>query len=162
MLQQKIYWCLFFISLFGFGQEKVILSGVVSDTKNNETLIGVSVYISELNIGTYTNEYGFYSISVPKGNYTVQVSYVGFKTITEKIESNQNVKKNFSLMESNLELKEVVITKNIYRTNIKKPEMSVNKLSINTIKQMPAILGETDVIKSILYLNHLESFKSFT
>jgi len=152
MLQQKIYWCLFFISLFGFGQEKVILSGVVSDTKNNETLIGVSVYISELNIGTYTNEYGFYSISVPKGNYTVQVSYVGFKTITEKIESNQNVKKNFSLMESNLELKEVVITKNIYRTNIKKPEMSVNKLSINTIKQMPAILGETDVIKSILTL----------
>ena len=152
MLQQKIYWCLFFISLFGFGQEKVILSGVVSDTKNNETLIGVSVYISELNIGTYTNEYGFYSISVPKGNYTVQVSYVGFKTITEKIESNQNVKKNFNLMKSNLELKEVVITKNIYRTNIKKPEMSVNKLSINTIKQMPAILGETDVIKSILTL----------
>ena len=152
MLQQKIYWCLFFISLVGFGQEKVILSGVVSDTKNNETLIGVSVYISELNIGTYTNEYGFYSISVPKGNYTVQVSYIGFKTITEKIESNQNAKKNFSLMESNLELKEVVITKNIYRTNIKKPEMSVNKLSINTIKQMPAILGETDVIKSILTL----------
>ncbi|MQP53565.1 MULTISPECIES: TonB-dependent receptor [unclassified Flavobacterium] len=152
MLKQKLYWCLFFFSLLGFGQEKVILSGVASDTYNNETLIGVSVYISELNIGTYTNEYGFYSISVPQGNYTVQVSYVGFETILEKIEINQNVKKNFSLKESNQELKEVVITKNIYRTNIKKPEMSVNKLSINTIKQMPAILGETDVIKSILTL----------
>uniref|UniRef100_UPI004048B116 TonB-dependent receptor n=1 Tax=Flavobacterium sp. TaxID=239 RepID=UPI004048B116 len=152
MLKQKLYWCLFFFSLLGFGQEKVILSGVASDTNNNETLIGVSVYISELNIGTYTNEYGFYSISVPQGNYTVQVSYVGFETILEKIEINQNVKKNFSLKESNQELKEVVITKNIYRTNIKKPEMSVNKLSINTIKQMPAILGETDVIKSILTL----------
>ena len=152
MLKQKLYWCLFFFSILGFGQEKVILSGVASDSNNNETLIGVSVYISELNIGTYTNEYGFYSISVPQGNYTVQVSYVGFETIQEKIEINQNIKKNFSLKESNQELNEVVITKNIYRTNIKKPEMSVNKLSINTIKQMPAILGETDVIKSILTL----------
>jgi hypothetical protein len=152
MLKQKLYCCLFFFSILGFGQEKVILSGVASDSNNNETLIGVSVYISELNIGTYTNEYGFYSISVPQGNYTVQVSYVGFETIQEKIEINQNIKKNFSLKESNQELNEVVITKNIYRTNIKKPEMSVNKLSINTIKQMPAILGETDVIKSILTL----------
>ena len=63
MLQQKLYWFLFFFSLLGFGQEKVTLSGVVSDANNNETLIGVSVYVSELNIGTYTNEYGFYSIT---------------------------------------------------------------------------------------------------
>ncbi|MFY8066983.1 MAG: TonB-dependent receptor [Flavobacterium sp.] len=152
MLQQKLYWFLCFFSLLGFGQEKMILSGVASDTNTNETLIGVSVYIAELNIGTYTNEYGFYSISLPKGTYTVQISYIGFETITEKIEINQNTKKNFGLIESKLELNEVVITKNIYRNNIKKPEMSVNKLSINTIKQMPAILGETDVIKSILTL----------
>lgn len=152
MLQQKLYWFLCLFSLLGFGQEKMILSGVASDTNTNETLIGVSVYIAELNIGTYTNEYGFYSISLPKGTYTVQISYIGFETITEKIEINQNTKKNFGLIESKLELNEVVITKNIYRNNIKKPEMSVNKLSINTIKQMPAILGETDVIKSILTL----------
>ena len=55
MLQQKLYWFLFFFSLLGFGQEKVTLSGVISDANNNETLIGVSVYVSELNIGTYTN-----------------------------------------------------------------------------------------------------------
>ena len=152
MLQQKLYWFLCFFSLLGFGQEKMILSGVASDTNTNETLIGVSVYIAELNTGTYTNEYGFYSISLPKGTYTIQISYIGFETITEKIEINQNTKKNFGLIESKLELNEVVITKNIYRNNIKKPEMSVNKLSINTIKQMPAILGETDVIKSILTL----------
>ena len=152
MLQQNLYWFLCFFSLLGFGQEKMILSGIASDTNTNETLIGVSVYIAELNIGTYTNEYGFYSISLPKGTYTIQISYIGFETITEKIEINQNTKKNFGLIESKLELNEVVITKNIYRNNIKKPEMSVNKLSINTIKQMPAILGETDVIKSILTL----------
>jgi hypothetical protein len=152
MQQFKIYWLLSLFTIFGFSQEKVTLSGVVSDINNNETLIGVSVYIAELNIGTYTNEYGFYSITLPKGSYTTQISYVGFTTIVEKIEINQNVKKNFGLKESNQELNEVVITKNIYRNNIKKPEMSVNKLSVNTIKQMPAILGETDLIKSILTL----------
>ena len=136
MLQQKLYLFLFFFSLLGFGQEKVTLSGIVSDANNNETLIGVSVYVSDLNIGTYTNEYGFYSITLPKGNYTLQISYIGFETFSEKLEINQNVKKNFSLKEGKQELKEVVITENAYKTNIKKPEMSVNKLAISTIKQM--------------------------
>ena len=152
MLQQKLYWFLFFFSLLGFGQEKVTLSGVVSDANNNETLIGVSVYVSELNIGAYTNEYGFYSITLPKGNYTLQISYIGFETFSEKLEIDQNVKKNFSLKESKQELKEVVITENAYKTNIKKPEMSVNKLAISTIKQMPVLMGEVDIIKSLLFL----------
>ena len=152
MLQQKLYWFLFYFSLFGFGQEKVTLSGIVSDTNNNETLIGVSVYVSDLNIGTYTNEYGFYSITLPKGNYTLQISYIGFETFSEKLEIDQNVKKNFSLKESKQELKEVVITENAYKTNIKKPEMSVNKLAISTIKQMPVLMGEVDIIKSLLFL----------
>ena len=152
MLQQKLYWFLLFFSILGFGQEKATLSGVISDVNNNETLIGVSVYISELKIGVYTNEYGFFSITLPKGNYTIQISYIGFETITEKLEINQNVKKNYGLKESNQELKEVVITENIYKTNLKKPEMSVNKLGINTIKQMPVLLGEIDIIKSLLFL----------
>ncbi|MFN7043651.1 MAG: TonB-dependent receptor [Flavobacterium sp.] len=152
MIQRKLYLFLLLFSLLGFGQEKVTLSGVVSDANNNETLIGVSVYISELNIGTYTNEYGFYSITLPKGNYTVQISYIGFETLTEKIDINQSVKKNFSLKESNQELKEVIISENVYKTNIKKPEMSVNKLAISTIKQMPVLLGEVDIIKSLLFL----------
>lgn len=152
MLQKKLYLFLFFFSLLGFGQEKVTLSGIVSDANNNETLIGVSVYVSDLNIGTYTNEYGFYSITLPKGNYTLQISYIGFETFSEKLEIDQNVKKNFSLKESKQELKEVVITENAYKTNIKKPEMSVNKLAISTIKQMPVLMGEVDIIKSLLFL----------
>lgn len=152
MRNKKIYWLIFFFSYLGLSQEKVTLSGIASDTNNNETLIGVSIYISELNIGTYTNEYGFYSLTLPKGNYIIQTSYIGYKTITEKVEINQNLKKNFSLNENSQELNEVIITENVYKNNIKKPEMSVNKLSVNTIKKMPAILGETDVIKSILNL----------
>lgn len=152
MPQQKLYWFLFFFSILGFGQEKVTLSGVISDANNNETLIGVSVYVSDLNIGAYTNEYGFYSITLPKGTYNIQISYIGFETISEKIEISQNTKKNFSLKEGRQELKEVVVTENAYKTNIKKPEMSVNKLAISTIKQMPVLMGEVDIIKSLLFL----------
>ena len=149
---KKILFVLFITSTIVFSQEKITLSGTVYDNSNNETLIGVSVYLSDLNIGTYTNEYGFYSITLPKGNHTIQISYLGFETISEQLEILQNTNKNFRLNESKQELKEVVITENAYKTNIKKPEMSVNKLSINTIKQMPVLLGEVDIIKSLLLL----------
>ena len=152
MLPRKLYLFLFFFSILGFSQEKVTLSGVVSAANNNESLIGVSVYVYELNIGTYTNEYGFYSITLPKGTYNLRISYIGFETISEKLDISKNTKKNFSLKESNQELEEVVITENPYKTNIKKPEMSVNKLAISTIRQMPVLMGEVDIIKSLLFL----------
>ena len=69
-----------------FSQEKITLSGTIKDKKSTETLIGVNVYIDELKTGTNTNEYGFYSLTVPSGNYTLRISYVGFQTIEEKID----------------------------------------------------------------------------
>ncbi|SHM63059.1 TonB-dependent receptor, partial [Flavobacterium xinjiangense] len=135
-----------------FSQEKCTLSGTVSDAKSNETIIGVNVYIPELKTGTTTNEYGFYSITIPKGNYRVQVSSVSFQTITESVNLDKNTKNNFKLFSSEEQLQEVVIKKDRKATNIKKAEMSVNKLSIATIKKMPVVLGEVDVLKSILLL----------
>ena len=135
-----------------FSQEKCTLSGTVSDAKSNETIIGVNVYIPELKTGTTTNEYGFYSITIPKGNYKVQVSSVSFQTITESVNLDKNTKNNFKLFSSEEQLQEVVIKKDRKATNIKKAEMSVNKLSIATIKKMPVVLGEVDVLKSILLL----------
>lgn len=150
--QQKLYLFLLFFSLLGFGQEKATLSGVVSDANNNETLIGVSIYISELNIRTYTNEYGFYSITLPNGKYSLKISSIGYEAISQELEITQNSKKNFSLKANNQELKEIIITEKSTKLNIKKPEMSVNKLAISTIKQMPVLMGEVDIIKSLLFL----------
>jgi len=145
----------FFLFLFcvslGFAQEKFTVSGTILDENSNETLIGVSIYIPSLQIGTTTNEYGFYSMTVPKGDYVMEVSYVGFETKSEQISVTQNLKKSFSLGSSNRNLEEVVITETS-RSNIRKAEMSVNKLSIETIKKMPVVLGEVDVLKSILLL----------
>ncbi|WP_281631737.1 TonB-dependent receptor [Flavobacterium luteolum] len=144
---------LFILTIFtSFAQEKFTLSGIISDSKNNETLIGVNIFIPSLKIGTTTNEYGFYSLSVPKGEYDIEISYVGYQTIQKHISLHQDTKSNFSIKEGGEELQEVVITENKGKINVKSPEMSVNKLSISTIKKMPVVLGEVDVIKSILLL----------
>ena len=154
MSSKKIPILFFLLLLFttkAFSQEKHTISGTISDAKNNETLIGVNIYLKGTNYFAITNEYGFYSITVPNGNYEMVISYVGFETIDEKIELNQNIKRNFSLIETGEQLKEVVITEKT-KTNTRKPEMSVNKLSIAQIKQMPVVLGEVDIIKSLLFL----------
>jgi hypothetical protein len=135
-----------------FSQEKVTLSGTISDSKNNETLIGVTIFIPEIKAVAITNEYGFYSITIPKGIYTLQVSYLGYENLIENITLNNSIKKNFFLTENSQQLKEVVITDNKKRVDIRKPEMSVNKLSMQTVKELPVVLGEVDIIKTILTL----------
>ncbi|MCK7590870.1 TonB-dependent receptor [Subsaxibacter sp. CAU 1640] len=134
------------------GQEKVTLSGTITDQTSNETLIGVNIIFTELQTGTTTNEYGFYSITLPQGEYKVQISYLGFNTISETIFLSENKTINYKLSESSESLDEIVITENVEKLNIKKPQMSVNALSIGTIKQMPVVLGEVDVIKSLTLL----------
>jgi RecA/RadA recombinase len=119
---------------------------------SNETLIGVTIIFPEIQAGTTTNEYGFYSITLPNGDYQVQISYLGFTTILENIALSENKSINYKLSESSESLDEVVITENVEKLNIKKPQMSVNSLSIGTIKQIPVVLGEVDIIKSLTLL----------
>lgn len=145
------------LALFGHffvlhGQEKYTLSGTVSEASSNESLIGVTVAISELKTGTTTNEYGFYSITLPEGEYQVIVSYLGFQEVVQTITLNQNVKQDFNLVEKTEQLQEVVVTDDVERLDIKKPQMSVASLASNTIKKIPVVLGESDVIKSLVLL----------
>jgi hypothetical protein len=154
MISKKVAtFTLFLLTLISsYSQTKFTLSGSIKDFKSNETLIGVNVYIPELKIGTTSNEYGYYSLTLPSGEYVVEVSYVGYQGIQRTITLNQNTKTNFALNESGEELQEVVIVDNKGKINIKSPEMSANKLSIATIKKMPVVMGEVDVLKSILLL----------
>ncbi|TWH99652.1 outer membrane receptor protein involved in Fe transport [Flavobacterium tiangeerense] len=147
-----LYFIVVLSSFCSFAQEKFTLSGTIIDASSNESLIGVNVVLHSLKTGVTTNEYGFFSITVPKGSYTVQVSYLGFQTLEESIDLNQNTIRNFKLVGNETILKEVIITDNKTKIDIKKPEMSVNKLSISAIKKMPVVLGEVDVLKSILLL----------
>ncbi|SDJ10005.1 Outer membrane receptor proteins, mostly Fe transport [Flavobacterium glycines] len=154
MITKKInfLFIVFLISITAFAQEKFTLSGIITDVKNNETLIGVNLYFPDLKMGTTTNEYGFYSISVPKGNQNLIISYLGYQNIEKSISLTKNSKMNWALTENGEILNEVIVNTNQGRTNTRTPEMSVNKLSMATIKKMPVVLGEVDVIKSILLL----------
>ena len=138
--------------LLVYPQEKYTISGTVSEAASNETLIGVTVLVPELNTGVTTNEYGFYSITLPEGDYTLQIGYLGFREVSQSLSLSQNLKLNIKMEELAEELEEVIVTEDIEKMDIRKPQMSVNSLSAETIKKIPVILGEADVIKSILLL----------
>lgn len=152
-LMKKVLSLIFLISgLLVFPQEKYTISGTISEAASNETLIGVTVAVPALNTGVTTNEYGFYSITLPEGEYKLQVSYLGFQKVSQSISLSQNLKLNIQMQEAAEALQEVVVTEDVEKTNIRTPQMSVNSLSVETIKNIPVILGEADVIKSILLL----------
>ena len=109
-------------------QDRVTISGDVSDSLSKETLLGVTILINELNTGTVTNSYGFYSLSVPSGEYTITVQYLGYQSLQFPISLNENIKQNILLTPAAEELDEVILIDNSERVNIKKPEMSVNRL----------------------------------
>ena len=147
---------LIIISIFCFtsirAQGTFTINGSVTAANSNETLIGVNVIVPELNKGVVTNEYGYYSLQVPEGNYRLEISYLGFQTITTTINLTEDLIQNFELEESTENLDEVFISQNVEQLDIRSAEMSVNKLSINTIQKMPVVFGEVDVVKSLLLL----------
>lgn len=140
------------LSYVVMAQENVILSGVIKDSSNNETLNGVNILFPDLSTGTVSNEYGFYSIKLPKGEHQVIISFLGYSSVKREIVTTENSVENFNLSPTSQSLEEVIITENIERTNISRPEMSVNKLEIATIQKLPVIFGEVDIIKSLLLL----------
>jgi hypothetical protein len=144
--------------LSAFAQKKYTVSGTIKDAATGEQLIGATIRIQELpQVATITNAYGFYSLSAGSGEYTLLFTYVGYETITKKISLNQSLAINISLSPSN-ELKEVVISGNKPNNdNIVSPQMGVEKLSMSQINQVPVLLGEKDILKTITLLPGIKS-----
>lgn len=150
-----IYFLLSVIPLISVAQTKHTLSGTVKDAKNGEMLIGVSVVVKELKTGVATNTYGYYSINLPQGTYSIVFSYIGYKTIEKTINLNtDNVKLNMELEEDKTELKEVLIKDNKpTAANVEANKMSVVKMDIKQVRKIPLLLGEVDVIKAVQLLS---------
>ncbi|HEX7366341.1 MAG TPA: TonB-dependent receptor [Pelobium sp.] len=153
-ISKKIKVLVFTLLLSGAlcAQDKVTISGTVTDKITSESLIGVSVYVKEINSGTTTNEYGFYSLTLPKGNYTLSIGYIGYGGQEVLVPLLASTKKDFLLLPNQQSLAEVVVNADKGIAEIRRPEMSINKLSARQIKEMPVVLGEVDVIKSLLQL----------
>jgi hypothetical protein len=132
--------------------DKFTLNGYIKDANNGETLIGATLLIRELSIGATSNEYGFYAIDVVPGTYTIEYSYLGYDSKVENVTINGITTIDIELGEASTAIEEVVITAKPEDENVANVEMSVNKLDIGTIKKMPALLGEVEIIRSIQLL----------
>ncbi|MGW9686705.1 TonB-dependent receptor [Flagellimonas sp. 2504JD1-5] len=145
--------CLLASSLTLHAQSNYTISGNIKDKMNGETLFGTSIFLQGTTIGAITNEYGFYSLTAPKGSYTLVFSHLGYKEISMQVVLDQNQKIDIEITEVSTQLDEVEVTaEEPERAILRKPEMSVSKLNIKTVKQMPVVLGEVDVIKSLQIL----------
>ncbi|MFT4032869.1 MAG: TonB-dependent receptor [Siphonobacter sp.] len=133
--------------------DKSSVAGYVKDAANGEGLIGVSVYVKELATGITTNSYGFYSLTLPRGNYTLIFTFVGYQRLQQPITLGvEEAKLNAEMKETGVQLKDVVVSAQQADENVKSVEMSVNKIDMKTIRQMPALLGEVDLVRSIQLL----------
>lgn len=146
---------LLFFPILSFSQSS--LSGYVRDSQNGEGMIGLSIYVKELKTGVQTNAYGFYSLTLPEGNYTLLLTYIGYQNLEQKVSLIGNKTLNIEMLESTSALEEVVVKAVREDENVKNIEMSVNKVEMKTIKKMPAFLGEVDVIRSIQFLPGVSS-----
>ncbi len=133
-------------------EKRIIISGIIKDASNGEQLLGATVFIKELKTGTATNMYGFYSISLSPGKYTLVYSYIGYQSLEKSIELKSNININIELQPSQNELKEVVITEKRTNENVTKSEMSAIRMDAKTIRQIPAFMGEVDIIKAMQLL----------
>ena len=156
VLMTKFLNCCFFLLLVAvssFAQQKNTISGSVKDEATGEQLIGVTIKIKELpQIGTTTNSYGFYSLAAPKGEFTLLFTYVGYEIAARKVSANESQVVNVTLS-SKSELQEVVISANKPNNdNVSSPQMGVEKLNMSQINNVPVLLGERDILKTIALL----------
>ncbi len=130
---------------------KATIAGYVKDSKTGEAISNASVYIDSLNIGVNTDRYGYYSLTLPKGYYILKISSAGKENTKRKIQLNSNGKLNVEMVDYVARLKDVIVTSE-KKSNTLSSQMGVNTLTIQTIKHLPSILGETDILKAVLTL----------
>jgi hypothetical protein len=143
---------LLFISVNSFAQKKFTISGTVKDASSGELLIGTNVYVKETMKGVTTNHYGFYSLTVPSGPFTLVVSFVGYKVIVKPTNLTNNMTINFELEPNILTTDEFVVSSTRADKNIQSTDVGKVDVSIETIKSLPSFMGEADVLKAIQLL----------
>jgi hypothetical protein len=134
----------------------VILDGYARDAKTGEPVVGASIYLEKLKLGTVTDQYGYYSISLPRGQHTISIQSVGIKDTRRQILLNSDGKIDLELQTQVTTLKNVTMSAQ-KMSNIKNTQMGVQKIDIKTIKQVPVVFGEADILKVVLTLPGVKS-----
>jgi hypothetical protein len=158
MARTLLLFLLSLIVLPSFGQKHSTINGVIKDKATGETLIGATVRIKEIpKNGTATNNYGYYSLTAPDGEYTLIYSYIGYDAVSRPISLHKNEIIDMSLAATG-SLQEVVIHANKRNNdNVASPQMGVEKLNMAQVNAVPVVLGEKDILKTITLLPGVKS-----
>ena len=140
------------IPVLAFGQQNYTLSGKITDAETGEDLIGVSVLVDELSKGVATNSYGFYSLSLPEGTYTIRYSYMGYETMERAVNLNKKYVINIEISPAVMALDEVIVSTERDDRKITAAEIGVEKLNLKDIETIPVFFGEKDILKTIQLL----------
>ena len=153
-----LFICLLGLTFSAFAQQFGQVTGVIKDAESNSTLIGVSLYEEHLQLGTTTDEKGRYELSLPIGEHSLRISYIGYTTVYKKVSiGTKPLTLNIKLEPESEKLSEVQVTSERKDRNVTAMSMSVQTLDMITIKKIPALMGEVDVIKSITLLPGVQS-----
>jgi len=137
--------------------QKYSISGYVRDEFSGEELINSTIYVKELKTGAVTNVYGFYSLTLPKGEYNISYSYMGYKSVSVIIKLTEDLKKNIELSSSVIQTSEVEIVGKRKDANVKGTEVGTVDVDIEKAKTIPAVLGEVDILKTLQLLPGVKS-----
>lgn len=136
---------------------KYTISGYIKDGSNGESLLGAAVYVTELGKGTSTNEYGFYSVTLPADTYHLRITYIGFSQQIKEIVLDKDVRLNIEMGNEAKEIQEVVITGEKKGQNVESTNMGKTELKVEVSKALPALFGEVDILKTIQLLPGIKS-----
>lgn len=155
--------CLLAIILLAFAiqlpaQSRVTVSGYVRDSISGESLAGATVFVKEVSQGVSANRYGFYSLTLPAGTYTLVYSFLGYETMEKSVVLQGSLSANVNLSPRSYIGKEVVIRADTRKDeNVQSTEMGKIDLSMGKIRELPALFGEVDVLKAIQLLPGVQS-----
>jgi hypothetical protein len=153
-----LFFASFFVGIQDAAAQKFTLSGTIKDARNGETMIGATVVDkNNPSLGASTNEYGFFSLTLPAGKTTIAVSNISYQTQEFVLDMSKNQQLNVSLSDAAVEINEVVIKAEKDNKNVSSTEMSVVKLDVKEIGKIPVIFGEKDILKTIQLLPGVKS-----
>jgi len=137
---------------------KFTISGTIRSARTGETILGATIRIDNPPAGTVSNEYGFYSLPLPAGGpYRIDISAVGFKAQKLDLTLTEDKVEDIKMEEEVKDLQEVTITASPSARSLKSPQMGLEKLSIRETKNIPVLLGERDILKTIQLLPGIKS-----
>jgi hypothetical protein len=149
--------CIFLLAATCLRAQNFTIGGLAKEKNTGEFAIGATIYLKELQKGVTANNYGFYSITAPKGKYTLICMYVGYEIFSATIELDKNINLDITLVPKSVEMNEVVVSTERPDQNVKSSQMSTVTLDMKQIKSLPAFMGEVDILKTIQLLPGVKS-----